>query len=121
MAESYSLRAVLLTALILSLAGACQCHRDHTDAQGTPGVLTGKVIDQPPPTGQVSIKHWRFQPDGSPGTYLRLTRIHAQEATTPESQEIKLDHWAGKKIKVKYQIVDQTWVWGAEVIKTLDR
>jgi hypothetical protein len=79
--------------------------------------LVGRVLSEPPPAGQVGIERWRFQPDNCPDHYLRLTRIPMQAAQTPESQEIQLDPYAGKKIKLKYQRVDPTWVWGAEAVE----
>jgi len=40
---------------------------------------------------------------------------------TPESQEIALGEYSGKKIRVKYQRVDPTWVWGAEVLGPVEK
>jgi hypothetical protein len=80
-------------------------------------VLTGRVVSEPPPPGRVGIERWRFVPDGEPQTYLRLTRAHMQEAVSPEAKEIQLDPWAGKRIKVKYQRRDSTWIWAAQVVE----
>jgi hypothetical protein len=75
------------------------------------------VASEPPPAGQAGTERWRFVPDGEPKTFLRLTRAKMQEAISPAAKEIRLDPWAGKAIKVKYQGRDNTWVWGAEVIQ----
>jgi hypothetical protein len=105
---------LFIMGLALALAG-CRSSNDTSTTKPADDVVTGKVVSQPPPPGHAGIETWRFQPDNCPTHYLRLTTAKMQEAVSPEAKEIKLDPWAGKKIKVKYQAVDEKWVWGAEV------
>jgi hypothetical protein len=107
----------------MSAAVLSGCHSSKKESTSPPpadksddGTMTGRVVSEPPPAGQANIERWRFQPDGQPKKYLRLTRAQMQEAIPPEAKEIKLDPWAGKKIRMKYQRADDTWVWGAEVL-----
>ena len=96
--------------------GGCS-HQDSKSASSTkqdPDVLVGKVA----PTEGGAV---RFSPDNCPDHHLRLTRIQMQAAMTPESQEIPLGDYSGKKIRVKYQRVDPTWVWGAEVLGPVEK
>ena len=102
--------------LALALSG-CRSANGTSTTKPAGDVVTGKVVSQPPPPGHVGIENWRFQPDNCPTHYLRLTTARMQEAVSPEAKEIKLDPWAGTTIQVKYQAVDDKWVWGAEVVQ----
>jgi hypothetical protein len=108
---------ILMMSAILVVAAGCSNKDKDKDKSGKDGdkILSGKVVNQP--GGGPGIERWRFQPKGQPDQYLRLTRAQMQEAIPPEAKEIKLDEWAGQKIRVKHQQADNTWVWGAEVVK----
>jgi hypothetical protein len=106
---------LLLSAVLVVAAGCSNKDKDKDDpAKDGDKVLSGRVVNQP--GGGPGVERWRFQPKGEPDRYLRLTRTQMQQAVSPEAEEIKLDQWAGKKIRVKHQQADNTWVWGAEVL-----
>jgi hypothetical protein len=111
----------LLTLAFLTVQVGCSHEKGDGNssasaaAKAEPDVVVGKVAKDPA-SGAL-----RFSPDNCPDHHLRLTGLQMQAAMTPQSQEIPLDAYAGKKIRVKYQRVDPTWVWGAEVLGPVEK